>query len=155
MQQKVLFSILTLTVQASNQTDRTYPVFCCCSLMPLCVFCFLHSPTMRWRSLYLSLLLLFFLLGQATASGFRICAYNLQKFNKTKASNYKVVNTLTRVTHTHTHKTRQLYQQSTIHTYSNLVLYRVNTENLKNIIFKNKTLKHQKNLGNMVLKFRI
>ncbi|XP_070766965.1 deoxyribonuclease-1-like 2 isoform X2 [Enoplosus armatus] len=56
---------------------------------------------MRWRSPRLPLLLLFsfftLLVGGATASVFRICAYNVQKFNSMKASNYRVMHTLTRI----------------------------------------------------------
>lgn len=44
----------------------------------------------------LSLLLLLAVVGQA-ASELRICAYNLQEFNKMKASNYRVKNLLMRV----------------------------------------------------------
>ncbi|XP_069383710.1 deoxyribonuclease-1-like isoform X2 [Paralichthys olivaceus] len=55
---------------------------------------------MRWRSPCRPLLLLSFLtllVGRETVSGFRICSYNVQKFNLQKASNYRLVNTLTRV----------------------------------------------------------
>ncbi|XP_041802336.1 deoxyribonuclease-1-like 1 isoform X2 [Chelmon rostratus] len=59
---------------------------------------------MRWCSPYLPLLLLVLLLslltllvGGATDSGFRICAYNVQKFNMEKASNRRVMHTLTRI----------------------------------------------------------
>ncbi|XP_070695836.1 deoxyribonuclease-1-like 2 isoform X2 [Pempheris klunzingeri] len=60
---------------------------------------------MGWRSpsLPLLLLLLLFLscltclVEGATASGFRICAYNVQKFDSVKASNYRVMHTLTRI----------------------------------------------------------
>ncbi|TNM86515.1 hypothetical protein fugu_006745 [Takifugu bimaculatus] len=51
---------------------------------------------MAWRPRCLSLLLLLAVVGQA-ASQFRICAYNLQEFNKMKASNYRVKNLLMRV----------------------------------------------------------
>ncbi|KAM3617762.1 uncharacterized protein V6R79_010743 [Siganus canaliculatus] len=59
----------------------------------------LNSPTMWWRSprLHLLLSLLFLLVEGATARDFRICAYNLQKFNKQKASNHRVAHTLTRI----------------------------------------------------------
>ncbi|KAM9856153.1 deoxyribonuclease gamma-like isoform 2-T2 [Aulostomus maculatus] len=54
---------------------------------------------MRWRSPHHLLLHLFFtiLVGVAVASGFRVCAYNVQKFNEEKAANYRVIHTLTRV----------------------------------------------------------
>ncbi|XP_076596353.1 deoxyribonuclease-1-like 1 isoform X2 [Chaetodon auriga] len=61
---------------------------------------------MRWRCPHLPLLLLLLLLllsflallvGGATDSGFRICAYNVQKFNAEKAANRRVMHTLTRI----------------------------------------------------------
>ncbi|XP_070824905.1 deoxyribonuclease-1-like 1 isoform X2 [Chaetodon trifascialis] len=61
---------------------------------------------MSWRSPRLPLLLLLLLLllsflallvGGATDSGFRICAYNVQKFNAEKASNRRLMHTLTRI----------------------------------------------------------
>ncbi|XP_022622549.1 deoxyribonuclease gamma-like isoform X1 [Seriola dumerili] len=52
---------------------------------------------MRWRSSGLPVLLLLLLTLSATVSGFRICSYNVQKFNLQKASNYRVMHTLTRV----------------------------------------------------------
>ncbi|KAM6982026.1 deoxyribonuclease-1-like 2 [Tautogolabrus adspersus] len=56
--------------------------------------------TMRWRPLPLLLLVSFLLLLSvcgAKRSEFRICAYNLQKFNSVKASNTRVMHTLTRI----------------------------------------------------------
>ncbi|XP_053281876.1 deoxyribonuclease gamma isoform X1 [Pleuronectes platessa] len=60
---------------------------------------------MRWRSscgpppLLLLLLLSFLtlLVGRETVSGFRICSYNVEKLNIDKASNYRLVQTLSRV----------------------------------------------------------
>ncbi|XP_071398959.1 deoxyribonuclease gamma-like isoform X2 [Centroberyx affinis] len=60
---------------------------------------------MRWRSpLPLPLLLLLFLLfsllvgrSRGKSSGFRICAFNVQNFNSTKAANYRVMHTVTRI----------------------------------------------------------
>lgn len=52
------------------------------------------------RSPLLSLLLLLIVVAQVTSSGLRICAYNLQEFNKTKASNPRVMHTLSRVKRT-------------------------------------------------------
>uniref|UniRef100_UPI0037E75ED2 deoxyribonuclease-1-like 2 isoform X2 n=1 Tax=Semicossyphus pulcher TaxID=241346 RepID=UPI0037E75ED2 len=56
---------------------------------------------MRWRSPPLPLLLLLPLLTPlvegAKKSEFRICAFNLQKFNSAKASNSRVMHTLTRI----------------------------------------------------------
>lgn len=56
---------------------------------------------MRWRSPPLPLLLLFslftLLVGGAAASDFKICAFNVQKFNSAKASNSRVRHTLTRI----------------------------------------------------------
>lgn len=67
---------------------------------------FFHSPAMRWRSPHLSLLLLFSLLtifvGRAAVAGFKICSYNVQKFDPKKAENQRVIYSLTRVRHTHT-----------------------------------------------------
>lgn len=57
---------------------------------------FVPSPTMARRPPCLSLLLLLAVVGQV-ASEFRICAYNLQEFNKMKASDYRVKNILMRV----------------------------------------------------------
>uniref|UniRef100_A0A4W6G571 Deoxyribonuclease n=1 Tax=Lates calcarifer TaxID=8187 RepID=A0A4W6G571_LATCA len=58
---------------------------------------------MRCHSVRLPLpLLLSFLtllVGAVTVSGFRICSYNVQKFNYQKAKNYRVIHTLTRVLH--------------------------------------------------------
>lgn len=95
-----------------------------CVLWTLCVFCFLFRPTMRWRSSHLPLLLLLFsVLQGVTASGFKICAYNLQKFDSRKASSYRVMHTLTRVTprmHAHTHKEGLLLH---LHFFSGCYLY--------------------------------
>nr|XP_046252858.1 deoxyribonuclease-1-like 2 isoform X2 [Scatophagus argus] len=55
---------------------------------------------MGWRSPHLPLLLfplLTLLVRGVMNSGFRICAYNVQKFNMDKASNHRVLHTLTRV----------------------------------------------------------
>ncbi|XP_040916162.1 deoxyribonuclease-1-like isoform X2 [Toxotes jaculatrix] len=55
---------------------------------------------MRWRSFPLPLLLFSFLtllVGRAAVSGFRICSYNVQKFNTMKAKNYRLIHTLTRI----------------------------------------------------------
>ncbi|XP_071314880.1 deoxyribonuclease-1-like isoform X2 [Trachinotus anak] len=54
---------------------------------------------MRGPSSHPVLLLLFLTLSvwTAAASGFRICSYNVQNFNRNKASNYRVIHTLTRV----------------------------------------------------------
>ncbi|KAI3357895.1 hypothetical protein L3Q82_016280 [Scortum barcoo] len=53
---------------------------------------------MRWRSPHLVLFFfLAFLVGEATVSGFKICAYNVQKFNFKKASNLVLMHTLTRI----------------------------------------------------------
>ncbi|XP_058498443.1 deoxyribonuclease gamma-like isoform X3 [Solea solea] len=61
---------------------------------------------MRWRSSHLPLLLVLLLLSlltltaaksKSTTSQFRICSYNIQKFNKEKAKDYRLMNTLTRV----------------------------------------------------------
>ncbi|KAL7399016.1 hypothetical protein ABVT39_018585 [Epinephelus coioides] len=56
---------------------------------------------MRWRSPPLPLLFLFSLLtlliDGAAASDFKICTYNVQKFNSAKASNSRVRHTLTRI----------------------------------------------------------
>ncbi|XP_029291090.1 deoxyribonuclease-1-like 1 [Cottoperca gobio] len=57
---------------------------------------------MRWRSPHLPLLLLVLsylalLVEGAKSSGFKICAYNVPKFNFAKASNYRVLHTLTRI----------------------------------------------------------
>ncbi|XP_049436249.1 deoxyribonuclease-1-like 1 isoform X1 [Epinephelus fuscoguttatus] len=56
---------------------------------------------MRWRSPLLPLLFLFSLLtllvDGAAASDFKICAFNVQKFNYAKASNSRVRHTLTRI----------------------------------------------------------
>ncbi|XP_069572632.1 deoxyribonuclease gamma-like isoform X1 [Brachyistius frenatus] len=55
--------------------------------------------TMKWH--YppppLPLVLLLLLVGTASVSGFRICSYNVQKFNQQKSSNYRLIHTLTRV----------------------------------------------------------
>uniref|UniRef100_A0A3Q3EK47 Deoxyribonuclease-1-like 1 n=1 Tax=Labrus bergylta TaxID=56723 RepID=A0A3Q3EK47_9LABR len=54
---------------------------------------------MRWRSLPLLLLLLvsFLLVCRAKRSEFRICAYTLQRFNSEKASDSRLMHTLTRI----------------------------------------------------------
>ncbi|XP_060889220.1 deoxyribonuclease-1-like isoform X2 [Labrus mixtus] len=56
---------------------------------------------MRWRSLPLLLvsflLVSFLLVCRAKSSEFRICAYTLQRFNSEKASDYRVMHTLTRI----------------------------------------------------------
>ncbi|KAG7520921.1 deoxyribonuclease-1-like 2 isoform X1 [Solea senegalensis] len=60
---------------------------------------------MRWRSSHLPLLLVLLLSlltltpakSESTTSEFRICSYNIQKFNKEKAKDYRMMNTLTRV----------------------------------------------------------
>lgn len=67
---------------------------------------------MRWHSPHLPLLLLILSALEAVmASGFKICAYNVQKLDSKKASNSRVAHTLTRVrlhtlilplSHTHT-----------------------------------------------------
>ncbi|XP_036959321.1 deoxyribonuclease-1-like isoform X2 [Acanthopagrus latus] len=63
----------------------------------------LNSPTMGRRSplLPLLLLLLFSFLtssvGGAKKSGFRICAFNVQKFDTVKSSNYRLMHTLLRI----------------------------------------------------------
>ncbi|XP_062248848.1 deoxyribonuclease gamma-like isoform X2 [Platichthys flesus] len=60
------------------------------------------SSAMRWRSscgppLLLLLSFLTLLVGRETVSGFRICSYNVEKLNIDKASNYRLVQTLSRV----------------------------------------------------------
>ncbi|XP_051282573.1 deoxyribonuclease-1-like 2 isoform X2 [Dicentrarchus labrax] len=58
------------------------------------------SPTMRWRPPPLPLVFLLFSflsLFIGAASGFKICAYNVPNFNPTKASNYRVRHTLTKI----------------------------------------------------------
>ncbi|XP_075898168.1 deoxyribonuclease gamma-like isoform X3 [Nelusetta ayraudi] len=58
----------------------------------------LNRPTMRWHSPHLPLLLLILSALEAVmASGFKICAYNVQKLDSKKASNFRVAHTLTRV----------------------------------------------------------
>ncbi|XP_035015281.2 deoxyribonuclease gamma isoform X1 [Hippoglossus stenolepis] len=61
------------------------------------------NSAMRWRSSCRPLLLLLsfltLLVGRETVSGFRICSYNVDNFNLAKASNYRLVHTLTRVVH--------------------------------------------------------
>ncbi|XP_073326021.1 deoxyribonuclease-1-like isoform X2 [Pagrus major] len=57
---------------------------------------------MGWRSPLLPLLLLFFSfitlsMGGAKESGLRICAFNVQKFDKVKSSNYRLMHTLLRI----------------------------------------------------------
>ncbi|XP_054649353.1 deoxyribonuclease gamma-like isoform X3 [Dunckerocampus dactyliophorus] len=54
---------------------------------------------MRGCSHHFSILVafLFVAVGGEAVSGFRICAYNVQKFNSQKAANYKVLHTLTRI----------------------------------------------------------
>lgn len=61
------------------------------------VLCLVPRPTMGRRSPLLSLLWLLVVVTQVASSGFRICAYNLQEFDKVKASNPRVIHTLTRV----------------------------------------------------------
>ncbi|XP_051806217.1 deoxyribonuclease-1-like isoform X2 [Acanthochromis polyacanthus] len=50
-----------------------------------------EDPTMRWFCL------IFMLSICRAAQDFRICSYNVQNFNMQKASNYKLIHTLTRV----------------------------------------------------------
>ncbi|KAM7410744.1 hypothetical protein PAMA_020943 [Pampus argenteus] len=54
---------------------------------------------MRWHSTRLPLLFFFFiiLVEAMMASGFKICAYNVQKFNSKKVANYRVIHTVTRI----------------------------------------------------------
>uniref|UniRef100_A0A3Q1C3I3 Deoxyribonuclease n=1 Tax=Amphiprion ocellaris TaxID=80972 RepID=A0A3Q1C3I3_AMPOC len=52
---------------------------------------FSTDPTMRW------FYLIFILSVCRAAEDFRICSYNVQNFNMQKASNYKLIHTLTRV----------------------------------------------------------
>ncbi|KAM9350715.1 deoxyribonuclease-1-like isoform 2-T2 [Symphorus nematophorus] len=57
---------------------------------------------MGWRSPHLPLLLLLFsflahLFGTSTASGLKICAFNVQRFNAEKASDYRILHMLTRI----------------------------------------------------------
>uniref|UniRef100_A0A3B5PUT0 Deoxyribonuclease n=1 Tax=Xiphophorus maculatus TaxID=8083 RepID=A0A3B5PUT0_XIPMA len=47
------------------------------------------------RTRHLALLLLLLMIGGA--AGLRICSYNIQKFDKTKAADYKVMHTLTKI----------------------------------------------------------
>uniref|UniRef100_A0A3Q3WHC6 Deoxyribonuclease n=1 Tax=Mola mola TaxID=94237 RepID=A0A3Q3WHC6_MOLML len=51
----------------------------------------------QWRSPCLPLLLLLLVLGGTTVSGFKICAYSVQNFNMAKASDSRLMHTLTRV----------------------------------------------------------
>uniref|UniRef100_A0A665U3K4 Deoxyribonuclease n=1 Tax=Echeneis naucrates TaxID=173247 RepID=A0A665U3K4_ECHNA len=52
---------------------------------------------MRWRSTHLPLLLFVLFLSIGTVLGFRICSYNVKKLTPQKASNYRVMHTLTRI----------------------------------------------------------
>ncbi|XP_041858968.1 deoxyribonuclease gamma-like [Melanotaenia boesemani] len=54
---------------------------------------------MKWCSSHLPILLLLSVLSLfiSRAAGFRICAYNVQNFNPSKANNYLVLHTLTKV----------------------------------------------------------
>uniref|UniRef100_A0A8D3AZ21 Deoxyribonuclease-1-like 1 n=2 Tax=Scophthalmus maximus TaxID=52904 RepID=A0A8D3AZ21_SCOMX len=69
--------------------------------MTLCVFCPLHSSIMSWHSSHLPILVLVsfltLLVGRETVSGFRICSYNVHKFDFQKALKYRLVHTLTRI----------------------------------------------------------
>ncbi|XP_068601243.1 deoxyribonuclease-1-like isoform X2 [Brachionichthys hirsutus] len=56
---------------------------------------------MRWRSTLLPVVFLLSLLPLmtrgATNSGFKICSYKVQKFNKAKASNFRLMHSLTKI----------------------------------------------------------
>ncbi|KAK2850896.1 hypothetical protein Q5P01_007172 [Channa striata] len=63
-----------------------------------------QSSAMRWSSPHCPLLLFFLFfsfltlfVGRAAVSGFRICAYNVPQFSPKKATNLRMVHTLTRV----------------------------------------------------------